>query len=66
MNLEKQKEILNKVIALVDNGQASIGRAALLAGINVKKLIDLRDNDIALKEKDFLLLEEALEIISKK
>jgi hypothetical protein len=63
--MDHQKQVLEKVSALIDSDFARLGKVALMAGINARKLIDLRDGRKALSESDFQKLKNVLEDFKK-
>lgn len=58
--MDNQKEILEKVLELIDSDFAKLGKASLMTGIECKKLIALRDQDKKLNETDFNKLKRTL------
>jgi hypothetical protein len=66
MNQPNQQELLNKVFELIDSDFAILGKASLMTGIEVKKLMTLRDHNKQLNEKDLNKLKETIAIFDKK
>lgn len=58
--MDNQKEILDKVLELIDSDFAKLGKASLMTGIDVKRLMALRDQDKKLSEEDFDKLKKTL------
>jgi len=55
-----QKETLNKVLELIDSDFAKIGKAALMSGVEVKKLMALKKEGKPLSKIDQGKLEKTL------